>query len=54
MEESKTKTWGRRVVSAALISLTGGVALSALDDLAIYHGCSRYLFFSPLKGFMNN
>lgn len=40
VEESKTKTWGRRVVSAALISLTGGVALSALDDLAIYHGCS--------------
>ncbi|CAI9092391.1 OLC1v1027613C1 [Oldenlandia corymbosa var. corymbosa] len=34
------KTWGRRAVSGVLICLTGGVALSALDDLAIYHGCS--------------
>lgn len=41
------KAWGRRVVSGVLICLTGGVALSALDDLAIYHGCSR-LFFNPL------
>ncbi|KAA8550701.1 hypothetical protein F0562_002385 [Nyssa sinensis] len=29
-----------RAVSAALICLTGGVGLSALDDLVIYHGCS--------------
>ncbi|XP_052187946.1 uncharacterized protein LOC127798428 isoform X2 [Diospyros lotus] len=34
------KSWGRRAVSGALICLTGGVALSALNDLAIYHGCS--------------
>ncbi|KAI5670673.1 hypothetical protein M9H77_11037 [Catharanthus roseus] len=34
------KPWGRRLVSGVLICLTGGVALSALDDLAIYHGCS--------------
>lgn len=27
-------------MSTALLCLTGGVALSALDDLAIYHGCS--------------
>ncbi|CAA2998723.1 Hypothetical predicted protein [Olea europaea subsp. europaea] len=39
-EEGKTKSWGFKVVSGALICLTGGVALSALDDLAIYHGCS--------------
>lgn len=42
VEEGKAKTWGRRVVSGALICLTGGVALSALDDLAIFYGCSRY------------
>ncbi|KAL3523828.1 hypothetical protein ACH5RR_016662 [Cinchona calisaya] len=35
-----SKPWGRRAVSGVLICLTGGVALSALDDLAIYHGCS--------------
>ncbi|XP_059660167.1 uncharacterized protein LOC132306682 [Cornus florida] len=40
MEESRTKSWARKVVSASLLCLTGGVALSALDDLAIYHGCS--------------
>ncbi|KAL0303726.1 UNVERIFIED_CONTAM: hypothetical protein Sradi_6240700 [Sesamum radiatum] len=39
-EEGKAKTWGRRAVSGALICLTGGVALSALDDLVIYHCCS--------------
>ncbi|PSR94891.1 Lipoyl synthase [Actinidia chinensis var. chinensis] len=39
-EEPKAKAWGRRVVSGVLICLTGGVALSALDDLAIYYGCS--------------
>ncbi|KAL7198501.1 hypothetical protein ACSBR2_020900 [Camellia fascicularis] len=38
--EPKTKSWGRKAVSGALICLTGGVALSALDDLIIYHGCS--------------
>ncbi|GFY99538.1 hypothetical protein Acr_13g0009380 [Actinidia rufa] len=41
VEEPKTKAWGRIwVVSGALIAITGGVALSALDDLAIYYGCS--------------
>ncbi|KAK6791000.1 hypothetical protein RDI58_010081 [Solanum bulbocastanum] len=40
-EEGKAKTWGRRIVSGTLICLTGGVALSALDDLSIYHSCSR-------------
>ncbi|KAL3521107.1 hypothetical protein ACH5RR_019256 [Cinchona calisaya] len=34
------KKLGRRAVSGGLICLTGVVALSALDDLAIYHGCS--------------
>lgn len=33
---------GRRVVHVVLLSLTGGFALSALNDLAIFHGCSRY------------
>ncbi|KAK1397965.1 hypothetical protein POM88_007828 [Heracleum sosnowskyi] len=40
VDGSKGKKWGRRLLSGALISLTGGVALSALDDLAIYHACS--------------
>ncbi|XP_073304978.1 uncharacterized protein [Primulina huaijiensis] len=39
-EEGKAKSWGRRLASGALICLTGGVALSAIDDLLIYHGCS--------------
>ncbi|XP_024980745.1 uncharacterized protein LOC112517626 isoform X2 [Cynara cardunculus var. scolymus] len=39
-EEAKPKAWGRRIVSGGLICVTGGVALSALDDLVIYHGCS--------------
>lgn len=38
--EPKTKSWGRKVVSGGLICLTGGVALSALDDLVIFGGCS--------------
>ncbi|XAR61047.1 hypothetical protein NMG60_11034629 [Bertholletia excelsa] len=40
VEEPNATSWGRRVVSGTLLCLTGGVALSALDDLAIYHGCS--------------
>ncbi|KAL8092943.1 uncharacterized protein LOC141690356 [Apium graveolens] len=40
LEENKGRKWGRRLVSGALISLTGGIALSALDDLAIFHACS--------------
>lgn len=42
-EEGVNKFWGRKAVSFVLITVTGGVALSALDDLAIYHSCSRYL-----------
>ncbi|XP_010415847.1 PREDICTED: uncharacterized protein LOC104701788 isoform X3 [Camelina sativa] len=33
-------SFGRKAVSFVLITVTGGVALSALDDLSIYHGCS--------------
>ncbi|XP_010415840.1 PREDICTED: uncharacterized protein LOC104701788 isoform X2 [Camelina sativa] len=36
-------SFGRKAVSFVLITVTGGVALSALDDLSIYHGCSRFL-----------
>ncbi|XP_068661402.1 uncharacterized protein [Aristolochia californica] len=39
-EIKKNKSWGRKVVKVILISVTGGFALSALDDLAIFHGCS--------------
>ncbi|XP_004493828.1 uncharacterized protein [Cicer arietinum] len=38
--EEQGKYFGRKAVSFVLITITGGVALSALDDLAIYHGCS--------------
>ncbi|WOK94913.1 hypothetical protein Cni_G03618 [Canna indica] len=34
------RSLGRRLFQIGLISLTGGVALSALNDLAIFHGCS--------------
>ncbi|XP_076906048.1 uncharacterized protein LOC143562004 [Bidens hawaiensis] len=40
VEETTAKAWGRRIVSGGLICLTGGVALSALDDLFIYQICS--------------
>ncbi|GER57172.1 mitochondrial import inner membrane translocase [Striga asiatica] len=38
--EKEGQSWGRKIVSGALISLTGGVALSALNDLLIFYGCS--------------
>ncbi|XP_048336653.2 uncharacterized protein LOC107434225 [Ziziphus jujuba] len=39
-DEGNNKSFGRKAVSFVLITVTGGIALSALDDLAIYHGCS--------------
>ncbi|XP_051119805.1 uncharacterized protein LOC127243699 [Andrographis paniculata] len=39
--QGKSNPWARKLVSGALICLVGGVALSALDDLAIYHSCSK-------------
>lgn len=42
VNEEKSRSLGRKAVSTALLCLTGGVALSAVDDLAIYQGCSRY------------
>ncbi|GAB4841263.1 hypothetical protein Ancab_021995 [Ancistrocladus abbreviatus] len=39
-DEVKSRALGRKAVSTILFCLTGGVALSAIDDLAIYHGCS--------------
>ncbi|KAL5155233.1 LINE-1 retrotransposable element ORF2 protein [Glycine soja] len=41
VDEETGKYYGKKAVSFFLITITGGVALSALDDLAIYHGCSR-------------
>ncbi|KAI4353304.1 hypothetical protein L6164_002263 [Bauhinia variegata] len=40
VDEEKSKYWGRKAASYVLITITGGVALSALDDLSIYHSCS--------------
>ncbi|KAG6785457.1 hypothetical protein POTOM_011188 [Populus tomentosa] len=42
LDEGKSKSFGRKAVTFVLVTVTGGVALSALDDLAIYHGCSRH------------
>ncbi|KAK9087660.1 hypothetical protein Syun_030054 [Stephania yunnanensis] len=39
-EKGKSQILGRKAVQVLLLSLTGGVALSALDDLAIYRSCS--------------
>ncbi|KAL5792674.1 hypothetical protein ACOSP7_001268 [Xanthoceras sorbifolium] len=41
VDEEKGRSFGRKAVSFVLITITGGVALSALDDLVIYHGCSN-------------
>lgn len=38
--EATGKGFGSKAVSFILITVTGGVALSALDDLAIYYNCS--------------
>ncbi|KAJ6389910.1 CYTOCHROME OXIDASE COMPLEX ASSEMBLY PROTEIN [Salix viminalis] len=40
LDEGKSKSFGRKAATFVLVTVTGGVALSALDDLAIYHGCS--------------
>ncbi|XP_073011543.1 uncharacterized protein [Typha latifolia] len=37
---SKKRSLGRTAVQIGLISLAGGFALSAVNDLAIFHGCS--------------
>lgn len=37
---SSKRSVARRVIQIAVLSLTGGVALSAVNDLAIFHGCS--------------
>lgn len=41
--EGNSKWLGRKAVTFVLFTVTGGVALSALDDLFIYHSCSRYV-----------
>uniref|UniRef100_A0A7N2MK08 Uncharacterized protein n=1 Tax=Quercus lobata TaxID=97700 RepID=A0A7N2MK08_QUELO len=40
VDEGKSKSFSRKAVSFVLITITGGVALSALDDLVIYNSCS--------------
>ncbi|CAH8361184.1 unnamed protein product [Eruca vesicaria subsp. sativa] len=39
-ENGTLGSFGRKAMSFVLITVTGGVALSALDDLSIYRGCS--------------
>lgn len=50
VDEEKGKSFGRKAVSFILITVTGGVALSALDDLSIYHSCSS----KALEKIVNN
>ncbi|EPS64821.1 hypothetical protein M569_09957, partial [Genlisea aurea] len=38
--EERTRSWSRKLVSGAVLILTGGIALSAIDDLIIFYGCS--------------
>ncbi|XP_058095090.1 uncharacterized protein LOC131240694 [Magnolia sinica] len=40
VETRKPKTLARKVIPVLIFSLTGGIGLSALDDLLIYHQCS--------------
>ncbi|XP_020079903.1 uncharacterized protein LOC109703621 isoform X2 [Ananas comosus] len=40
VSSNRTRYLGRRVLQIGLISLAGGFALSAINDLAIFHGCS--------------
>ncbi|RXH98185.1 hypothetical protein DVH24_010510 [Malus domestica] len=47
VDEGKSSSFGRKAVSFILITTTGGVALSALNDLVIYQSCSRYSFQGP-------
>ncbi|KAJ0053000.1 hypothetical protein Pint_01655 [Pistacia integerrima] len=49
LDEEKSKSFGRKAVSFVLITVTGGVALSALDDLAIYHSCSSKAMEKAIK-----
>ncbi|KAJ3693116.1 hypothetical protein LUZ60_012211 [Juncus effusus] len=37
----KRKSLARRLIPIGLISLAGGFALSAVNDLAIFHGCTK-------------
>ncbi|KAJ6842666.1 uncharacterized protein M6B38_297975 [Iris pallida] len=39
--KKKGSSFRRKAVPVVLLSLTGGIALSALNDLAIFHGCTR-------------
>ncbi|KAL6534627.1 hypothetical protein OROGR_013302 [Orobanche gracilis] len=47
--EAEGQSLGLKIVSGALICLTGGVALSALDDLLIYYGCTSKAMESASK-----
>ncbi|KAB1208782.1 hypothetical protein CJ030_MR6G006800 [Morella rubra] len=40
VDEGISKSVVRKAVTFVLFTVTGGVALSALDDLTIYHSCS--------------
>ncbi|XVF21504.1 hypothetical protein REPUB_Repub12eG0095700 [Reevesia pubescens] len=49
VNEENSKSFASKAVSFVLITVTGGVALSALDDLAIYYGCSSKAMEKAIK-----
>ncbi|XVF72081.1 hypothetical protein PTKIN_Ptkin12aG0092900 [Pterospermum kingtungense] len=49
VNEETRKSFANKAVSFVLITVTGGVALSALDDLAIYYGCSSKAIEKAVK-----
>ncbi|CAM8931573.1 hypothetical protein QQ045_022133 [Rhodiola kirilowii] len=49
-EDGKSSKWMvKKGISYLLITITGGVALSAVDDLAIYYGCSSKALEKAIK-----
>jgi hypothetical protein len=44
---SRKRSMPRRVLSIGAISLAGGLVLSAVNDLAIFHGCTTSASFLP-------
>ncbi|KAF6170773.1 hypothetical protein GIB67_015725 [Kingdonia uniflora] len=49
VEEEKDNKWTRKVVPIVLLSVICGVALSAIDDLAIYSVCSSLLIVNRIE-----
>lgn len=54
-EDGKSSRWMiKKGISYLLITITGGVALSAVDDLSIYYACSRLVDTYVLTSHLNS